>query len=215
MPFLRSICAGLILTPLLQLSTAAPAAPVEECAVSRGPTPTLPNNAALPTTTLALTYVFVGRGTQNYTCAAPSASPVALGAIATLYDATALAYTSPQVLHTIPPLAVTQPTPRSPSGLALAAPLLEPGGEHFFDSAGTPVFVLPAAEKILYAAKAAGAAAPGGSGAVDWLYLTARPGYTSVGLAAVYRVETAGGKAVCDEAGAQQVDYAAEYWFFD
>ncbi|PBP19028.1 hypothetical protein BUE80_DR010085 [Diplocarpon rosae] len=212
MPSLRSVCVGLLLMPGLQLSTAAPG---EECAVPGEPTPTLPNDVALPTPTLALKYVLVGRGTQNYTCAAPSASPVAIGAIATLYNATALTYTSPEILHASPSIAVTQPVPHYPSDLSIAAQYLEPVGGHFFDSAGIPVFVLPPVEEILYAAKAAGVAAPGAGGAVDWLYLTARPDYPSVGLGAVYRVETAGGTAVCDEAGAQQVDYAAEYWFFD
>ncbi|PBP18087.1 hypothetical protein BUE80_DR010969 [Diplocarpon rosae] len=184
MPSLRSICVGLLLTPCLQLSTAAL---VGECTVPEEPTPTLPNDVALPTTTLALKYVLIGRGTQNYTCAAPSESPVAIGAIATLYNATALASTSPEILHASPSIVVTQPVPHYPSGLSIAAQHLEPVGEHFFDSAGIPVFVLPAVEEILYAAKAAEVAAPGADGAVDWLYLTARPDYSSVGLGAAYR----------------------------
>lgn len=83
------------------------------------------------------------------------------------------------------------------------------------------MFDLTTAKKSLFAAKVANVSAPadaskgpGGQGAVDWLYLTSKPAYTSVGLGAVYRVVTAGGKAVCTEAGSQSVQYAAEYWFY-
>ena len=41
MPSLRSICVGLLLTPLLQLSSAAPAAPAADC-TKPGQTPALP-----------------------------------------------------------------------------------------------------------------------------------------------------------------------------
>ena len=39
-------------------------------------------------------YVAIGRGIQNYTCATASSVPVALGAVATLFDATSLAYSN-------------------------------------------------------------------------------------------------------------------------
>lgn len=60
-------------------------------------------------------------------------------------------------------------------------------------------------------------AGPEGTGAVDWLFLGNKGG--SVGLEAVYRVETAGGSApsTCqgvDVGGVISVQYAAEYWFY-
>ncbi|KAG4425213.1 hypothetical protein IFR04_001580 [Cadophora malorum] len=223
MPSLRSICVGLLLTPLLQLSSAAPVAPAADC-TKPGQTPALPltgNPIELPNPTLALKYVAIGRGIQNYTCASASSPAVAIGAIATLYDATSLAYMSTKALHAIPPMAVMIPMPKSSASINLANNILKPLGHHYFDAAGTPVFDLTTPKKSLFAAKVANTTAPanaskgpGGQGAVDWLYLTSKPTYTSVGLGAVYRVVTAGGKAVCTKAGPQSVQYAAEYWFY-
>lgn len=58
---------------------------------------------------------------------------------------------------------------------------------------------------------------PSGTGAVDWLSLAAKTGYSSVGLKQVYRVETAGGgpSKPCTAAGFEIVDYAAQYWFYN
>lgn len=63
--------------------------------------PPLPN----PGNNYKLKYVALGRGTQNYTCnpANATAAPVAVGAVATLYDASCLLHRSPDLLHTIPP----------------------------------------------------------------------------------------------------------------
>lgn len=78
--------------------------------------------------------------------------------------------------------------------------------------------------KILYAAKVGDVKSPptsnkgpDGTGAVDWLALTAKTGYTSVGLGEVYRVVTAGGNppTTCAAAGVVSIQYAAEYWFYD
>jgi len=227
MPSLRSICVGLLLTPLLQLSAAAPAAPPgppgPKCATPGEPAlPKSGNAVELPASTLALKYVVIGRGIQNYTCASSTSTALAIGAIATLYDATPLAYVSLPALHAIPPMFVNMPVPASSSSpLNLANTILKPLGHHYFDAAGTPVFDLSSVNKSLFAAKAGNTTAPataskgpGGQGAVDWLYLKSKPSYTSVGVSEVYRVVTAGGKAVCKEAGAQSVQYAAEYWFY-
>ncbi|CZS95982.1 uncharacterized protein RAG0_05467 [Rhynchosporium agropyri] len=230
MPSLRTICVGLLLAPLLQLSVAAPATQASPAgAKCTGPPPSLPktgNAVELPASTLALKYVAIGRGVQNYTCASSTSPAVAVGAIATLYDATSLAYSSTTALHAIPPMAVNVALPQggassSGSPLNLAAQKLKPLGNHYFDTAGTPVFDLTSVKKSLFAAKAANTTAPasaskgpGGQGAVDWLYLKSKPAYNSVGLGEVYRVITAGGKAVCSQAGPQSVQYAAEYWFY-
>jgi Protein of unknown function (DUF3455) len=96
-------------------------------------------------------------------------------------------------------------------------------GHHFFDSTGTPTFDLCSVNKILYGMKTGDIKAPAtanngpaGTGAVDWLQLTAKAGYTSVGLSLAYRVVTAGGEpSTCTVAGVMTVQYAAEYWFYD
>jgi Protein of unknown function (DUF3455) len=139
-----------------------------------------------------------------------------------LFDATGLAYSDESALNAIPPLAVyvpfcpSQPCLPSPFGDVLVL------GHHFFDSAGTPVFDLQSVNKTLYGKKTADIKAPAtankgpaGTGAVDWLQLTAKTGYESVGLSLAYRVVTAGGEpSNCTFAGVMTVQYAAEYWFY-
>ena len=178
----------------------------------------------LPTTDLTLQYVAIGRGTQNYTCATSNSHPVQLGAVATLFDATLLAYNDESALNSIPPIAVY--IPPTPSSLILPPPFgdLVVLGHHFFDEAGTPTFNLSSVDKILYGMKTADIKAPAGAnkgpagtGAVDWLQLTSKAGYKSVGCSLVYRVVTAGGAAPinCTVEGVLTVPYAAEYWFYD
>jgi hypothetical protein len=169
----------------------------------------------LPTTDLSLQYVAIGRGTQNYTCTTSNAQPVLLGALATLFDATKPAYANESALNAIPAVAVYIPQELQGDGLVL--------GYHFFDHAGTPTFNLSSVDKILYGAKTGDIKAPAtankgpaGTGAVDWLQLTAKTGYKSIGCSLVYRVVTAGGAAPtsCAMAGVVIVEYAAEYWFY-
>ncbi|TVY52018.1 hypothetical protein LCER1_G006686 [Lachnellula cervina] len=180
-----------------------------------------PDTPDLPATALKLVYVAVGRGTQNYTCAAAGKNSTATGAKATLFDATSLAYANISAVHAIPPVAVDQAIPTGP--MPASSGPLSILGHHFFDSAGTPTFDLSAADKILFGAKTGDVKAPAGSskgpagtGAVDWLSLTAKPApYVSEGLSFVYRVVTAGGVApACTAAGEQIVQYSAEYWFY-
>jgi hypothetical protein len=128
----------------------------------------------LPSTNLTLAYVAIGRGVQNYTCAAPSATPVAVGAIATLYDATSLARYSEESLHTLPPKLVYLPVPEA--SFFTSAGIFPILGHHYFDAAGTPTFDLTAVGKIFYGAKtgdikapASADKGPAGTGAVDWL----------------------------------------------
>ena len=96
-------------------------------------------------------------------------------------------------------------------------------GHHYFEFASTPTFDLSKVGTILYCAKknevkapATANKGPAGTGAVDWLFLSAEDGYTSVGASAVYRVVTAGGVSPnCTSAGQTiSVQYAAEYWFY-
>jgi hypothetical protein len=124
---------------------------------------------------------------------------VALGALATLFDATALAYSNEYLLNTLPGLIVYLPLPSSGKP-AMADCDLDILGHHYFDSAGTPTFNLSTLNKIGYVGKIASINAPAsankgpaGTGAVPWLQLNKKTGYTSVGISQVYRVETAGG----------------------
>jgi hypothetical protein len=144
---------------------------------------------------------------------------VQLGAVATLFDATTLAYADESALNSIPPIAVYVPL-SSPDLFGKANVL----GYHFFDYAGTPTFDLSEVHNIFYGMKTADIEAPAtankgpaGTGAVDWLQLTAKVGYESVGCSLVYRVVTAGGAAPinCTIEGVLTVQYAAEYWFYD
>ncbi|KUJ11821.1 uncharacterized protein LY89DRAFT_653261 [Mollisia scopiformis] len=229
MPSVRSVLAGLLATTLFQLSTASPI-PIEEasdCLPSKpvAVTPTIPpsgNVPDLPTTNLTLLYVAIGRGIQNYTCTAAGATPSAVGAIATLFDATSLAFTDETAVHAIPPVAVYMPQPTS--SLALKAGVFNPIGHHYFDAAGTPTFDLTAVDKILFGGKTGDVKAPttanvgpDGTGAVDWLQLTKKSTYTSVGVQVAYRLVTAGGSApaTCSNSSLITVPYAAEYWFYN
>lgn len=161
---------------------------------------------------------------QNYSCASAGAVPMAVGAIATLYDFTTLAHKDENQLHALLPTVVTLPI-SSASGPTLklkdvggAFPLI---GSHFFKADGTPTFDLFAKNNSLFCKKLASVNAPAdasvgpaGTGAVPWLTLDDKA--ASVGLSEVYRVITAGGKAPasCADANLISVDYAAEYWFF-
>lgn len=182
--------------------------------------------SGLPSTSLTLQYVAIGRGIQNYTCASVGATPLAVGAIATLYDATELAQVNLSVVHAIPPIAVNDAPPAAGHDYTLPPPVnhLSVLGHHYFALDGTPTFNLSSVSKLLYAAKNGDVTAPAGAskgpantGAVDWLSLVAKTNYDpSIGLGQVYRVETAGGAApaTCSSTNIITVQYSAEYWFY-
>lgn len=160
---------------------------------------------------LTLKYIALGYGTQNYTCSNTTASPVAVGAIAVLYDATSLLTNEPSSVPTLPALAYS-----TSSSLGLATL-----GHHYFSASSTPTFDLDAANPraFLSAKKMDSVNAPSSSipNSVAWLYLADNGTGLSQNLKAVYRVETAGGGApsACTKAGNVEVEYAAEYWFYD
>lgn len=131
--------------------------------------------------------------------------------------------------------AVTAQMPWNPSTTASSTNTLPSTafGEHFFSFAGTPTWdLLPpltmypdeAASIVFQGKKEASLAAPAdacpgldGEGAVPWLYLT-KASTTDDGIAAVYRVVTAGGMQpdTCEGIEEQEIEvkYAAEYWFY-
>ncbi|KAL8713910.1 MAG: hypothetical protein Q9220_002056 [cf. Caloplaca sp. 1 TL-2023] len=177
-----------------------------------------------PTAGFSLKAITLGRGTQNYTCAAgASTAPVAVGAIADLLDASPLLPLFPSsqsqiILNILPEYLVSFDFAIIENS---SIPIL---GRHYFDAAGVPTFDLGAIG-LLKGKKIANIAAPAtackganrkGDGAVDWLTLTEAPGSNK--LKEVYRVETAGGKAPtsCGGGAAHNitVQYAAQYWFF-
>lgn len=225
MPSFSTIVKSLALAALFNSASAAPTVNCGSKPTASAPTvPASGDTPDLPTTNLTLQFVAIGRGIQNYTCSAAGATGASIGAIATLFDATSLAFANITKLHTIPAEVVNNPTPAPGSPLMTSAGPFKVLGNHYFDSILTPTFNLSTVSKVLFGAKSADVKAPAdasvgpaGTGAVDWLQLTAKPApYVSVGLALAYRVETAGGNAVaCTDAGVITTEYAAEYWFYN
>jgi hypothetical protein len=169
---------------------------------------------------------------QNYTCAGASAqyTPVSIGAIASLYNASCIAANYPDLLSMLPALALEFAAPPQPSEV-LAPSNIDLCGHHYFATNTTPVFNLNVspdpAEQLgnVVAKKVANSTAPAnamkgvngqGNGAVPWLYLTAT-NETQGDVKAVYRINTAGGSPpkTCENSTAEfSVQYAAEYWFY-
>lgn len=174
---------------------------------------------------LFLKHVAIGRGTQNYTCDIKNATaiPVAVGAVATLYNASCVASTYPDLLAALPEVALqfnlssANQASLSPSNLAIS-------GHHYFSNGTTPDFDLNSSGLELGFApcqKNASVPAPAGTtkgqgnagfGTVSWLKLNTRDGATG-GLEEVYRINTAGGNPPTSCTGmpaAFEVPYAAE-----
>ncbi|RQM05598.1 hypothetical protein DH86_00001635 [Scytalidium sp. 3C] len=159
---------------------------------------------------------------ENYTCASVGATPVAVGAVATLYDGTFLAETVEAELLAIPPLAVFLPLQESREFHFPGGESLDILGHHFFDAKGTPTFDLTSVNKVLAGKKTGDIKAPSdankgpaGTGAVDWLQLDDN-GSSTGGLSQVYRVTTAGGNppATCPSTALIEVQYSALYFFY-
>ncbi|KAJ5385498.1 hypothetical protein N7517_003409 [Penicillium concentricum] len=171
-------------------------------------------------------YVALGRGTQNYTCAdsTSKSAPVAVGAVARLYNATCIAANYPDLLAKLPNLAYR--ISLSTNEYASFPPAnIDMMGHHFFFDATTPEFNLNTTPKkqdgIVMTKKGGAIDAPSGSvsgkyGAVPWLYLTTTDG-TVGNYKSVYRVNTASGSPPKTCKGMQptfEVQYAANYYFF-
>ena len=220
------------------------------CDLSDAVMPVAPTPLPSPTPGLILREVTIGRGVQvrgpqppcatpililnlqNYTCAGRSAqyTPVPIGAIASLYNASCVAANYPDILSLLPALALEFPVPPQPSG-ALAPSNIGLCGHHYFATNTTPVFNLDIspnpAQQIgnVVARKVANSTAPAnavkgpngvGDGAVVWLYLTTTNA-TQGDVKAVYRLNTAGGSPpeTCENSDPEfSVQYAAEYWFY-
>lgn len=180
----------------------------------------VPSDIPPPTKGFKVRHVAVGRGTQNYTCdtSDPSSPPTAVGAVATLFNASCVAALYSDLLEQIPGMAVhfnlTDEHQLGPSQLPVS-------GVHYFANATTPFFDLrtqaldigeaPCAKNNSAPAPANAPTGQLGEAAVPWLKLTTREGATG-NLKEVYRLSTAGGSApaTCEGMPAQfQVQYSS------
>ncbi len=228
-----------------QRSRRAGACPSRRCAtsptspsprVSRHPHPThLPTNPSNPPQEASalpkpaegstLKHIAIGRGTQNYTCdpSTPSAAPKAVGAVATLFNASCIAATSPDLANALARAALHFDLSQSEASRRLTPSNLAVSGVHFFADATTAFFNLdvssswklgeiPCAKNATQPAPADAPKGLNGENAVAWLKLNAKVGATG-GLQEVYRVETVGGSAPATCAGMPasfQVQYATQ-----
>ncbi|KAG9191582.1 hypothetical protein G6011_10316 [Alternaria panax] len=197
------------------------------CDLSNVALPAAPTPLAAPAQGTILRHIAIGRGTQNYTCASSSSSdiPKAVGAVATLFNATCdAARLNVNTLAEVTTLALDYAIPKS----AEAEQRLS--GHHQFTAAGVPLFMLET-DKVNYgrveckvdgksAAPQVATKGTNGLGSVPWLKLNAT--VTSEGAEPwayneVYRIHTAGGMAPKDcsgIAGSFTVEYSAQYWFY-
>ncbi|KAL9103701.1 MAG: hypothetical protein Q9163_001295 [Psora crenata] len=196
------------------------------------------NYGALPPPTpgLKLYHVALGRGTQNYTCetaTSPSAAPVALGAVADLYNVTCTTcFLGNDITNRFTNIIARQ---KDYSNMAQS---LTRSGHHYFSDNTTATFNLHtdiANYGISFSKKTANVSAPAdatrgedGSAAVPWLKLKVElPPVAPLSLnaedsashvAEIYRLNTAGGaQSTCEGYVGQrfQKQYAAEYWFWN
>lgn len=167
-----------------------------------------------------LQYIGLGRGVQNYSCSAAGATPVAIGAVANLYDATSIPDDESQAaLEALPPKALN--VAFDPKATKLSFPGFSESiiGHHFFTAAGVPTFDqrLQGSSDIFFGKKNASIAAPATAvaGSVAWLQLLDAGG--SDGVSEAYRLVTAGGSApaTCPDTNVISVQYSALYYFFN
>ena len=187
------------------------------------------NRLPSPDAGLNLVQVALGVGVQNYTCA--SGVPVALGAIAVLYDADC-ALSNIDMLNSLPPLAVQTEGSTELLAIRVASQMAQAQltiGVHYFDATGSPTFDFRqrGGKNIFFGAVSAKAPAPAGSsmgrsptafGAVPWLKLGSKVNGGSVGYKNVFRLVTAGGSPPSSCAGQStlfSIPYAAEYWLYN
>lgn len=172
---------------------------------------------------LSLKHVAVGRGTQNYTCDTTNstAAPVQIGAKATLFNASCVIATYPDLANMLTNMALEfsltdDEVKLGPTNLAIS-------GNHFFTDVTTPFFNMDrpnleigeaACTKLnATAAPSDSVTGPNGEAAVPWLKLATREGATG-DLQEIYRVRTASGSAPKTCAGMDaefQIQYSAQY----
>lgn len=190
----------------------------------------VPAPTALPSPAagLSLYHVAIGRGTQNYTCdlSNATATPVALGATATLFNVSCIAADQPALFAKLPGIALDLPIPTSTNEDSPA--YQDMSGHHYFLDATTPYFNMDTSLhqygqgpfKKSNSSNAPADAALGqfgqGNGSVAWLKLDAKDSTGQI-FEEVYRVNTQGGNPpdMCTGMPAAfEVQYSAEYWLW-
>lgn len=165
---------------------------------------------------LSVYHIAIGRGTQNYTCAdSTSASiPVAVGAVANLYNASCIAASNPQQLSAIPDMILNVDLDELDGEIP---DNFIQSGVHYFSTKTTATFDLRN-YGFTNSNKIASVPAPASKiPAVPWLKLEFNPIGEVGSVREIYRLNTAGGTppATCaGMAGAFEVQYSAEYWFY-
>lgn len=156
------------------------------------------NTLTPPSSDLRLILIAHGQGTQNYTCAAPTSLPSAIGAVAQLYNASC---------------EVANPN-QAQNNIVQAAAI----GNHFFADLTTPDFNIPGLGNTK-TKKVEEVAAPNPSTDVKWLRLQAQSSDSTSQVKFIYRLNTVGGVAPanCDgraEGEVVTVQYDAQYWIY-
>ena len=154
------------------------------------------NTMQAPTPDLSLVLIAQGRGTQNYTCSSPTATPAAIGAVATLFNASCAV--------------------ASGSTLGVIEEDQASIGAHFFVDNTTPEFDIIGLGNT-QVKKVENATAPNPQD-VPWLRLEAPQG-TASPVRQIYRLNTVGGVAPksCEGVAVGEtvtVDYEAQYWIY-
>lgn len=153
--------------------------------------------------------------------------PLAVGAVASLFNITCLSVESPGLVAVLPDIALNLPVPFS-SSTSSSNTYFDLSGHHYFLDDTTPFFNMDTSEhnygtgafKKANSSNAPSNAMKGpenaGNGAVAWLKLSALNTAGQV-FQEVYRVNTAGGSPPTTCQGQQaafEVDYAAQYWLY-
>lgn len=166
---------------------------------------------------------------QNYTCpdSSPSTTPVAIGAVASLYNATGTQCNYPSLATMMTNLVINYPLPKNPNANFQPTNILL-SGLHYFSDSGVPIFDLDLTKKAQYGyamtkkdsaspAPSDAPKGPNGEAAVPWLKLNTIDGSRG-GMRHVYRVNTVGGSPpkTCEgrQPGVFSVEYSTQYWFY-
>lgn len=155
------------------------------------------NTLTPPVAHLDLVLIALGRGTQNYTCANATATPTAIGAVASLFNASCAVANN--------------------AALGSIAEDAAAIGAHFFVDNTTPEFDIIGLGDT-QAKKVESMPAPQATN-VPWLRLEAQQQGTTSPVKEIYRLNTQGGvaPATCDlqtPGSTITVDYEAQYWVY-
>jgi hypothetical protein len=213
---------------LLSLAAAAPAAIECSGCSTKGVKVDIPTNQTLISpSTLPVTFVAIGLGTQNYTCSS-TGTYTNVGAVADIFDISCLI--GKPAFNTLPDTAIASWAKASKSAspssiLASVQGIRQPDllGKHFFVSNSTgaggisPKWDFTSSFKgnshaFVTAAKVSSFSSPDGSSNVDWVFLKAVQGKLAQ---EVYRTDTRAGQppASCTPGSAPiAVKYVAKYW---